>query len=293
MRTKVGKKKKSPQGMVVSDFDGTIFPHGGGFHRRDLATLERLGGEGFIRVIATGRSMESLYRAVDRDFPVDYVVFSSGAGVFDMRRNELLRRTVFSAADTVDISRRLMDLQVDFMVHHPIPDNHYFHYYSAGTENPDFYHRIDVYRDFAAEFNWAEVGELEATQFVIVLPPDSRLCEKMAEYFYDISVIQTTSPLDMTSRWVELFPEGAHKGNGVAWLAEEKEVPPERVMVVGNDFNDIHMLEWAEHPFVVANAPPELKSRFETVPPCSEAGFSTAVAVWMQRLGSGTGKEKS
>jgi len=282
MRRAVGQNTSA---MVVTDFDGTIFSHGGGFHSRDLESLRRLGEAGYVRVIATGRSLESLYRAIDRSFPVDYVVFSSGAGVYHPGRRELLRRTIFTAEQTARICRQLMEIGVDFMVHHPIPDNHYFHYHSHGGRNPDFLHRIELYRDYAAEFDWSEVEKLEATQFVVVMPPGSGVYERMEEEFADISVIWSTSPLDHQSRWIELFPEGAHKGTGVAWLAEELGIPAAKVMVVGNDFNDLHMLEWAEHPFVVANAPEELRKRFETVSDCENWGFTMALKKWLGRTG--------
>ncbi len=273
----------NPSGMVVTDFDGTIFSHGGSFHPEDLESLRRLGEAGYVRVIATGRSLESLYRAIDRSFPVDYIVFSSGAGVYHLKGQELLRRTIFTSRETMRICRQLIEMKVDFMVHHPIPDNHYFHYYSHGGRNPDFIHRIELYREYAAEFDWTEVEQLEATQFVVVMPPGRGVYKRMEDEFADISIIWSTSPLDHRSRWIELFPEGAHKGTGVAWLAEELDIPAARVMVVGNDFNDLHMLEWAEHPFVVANAPEELRERFETVEGCNEGGFTMAVKRWLAR----------
>jgi len=270
--------------MVVTDFDGTIYSRKGSIHPRDLRTLTELEAGEIIRVIATGRSMESLYRVMDPAFPVDYVVFSSGAGVFDLKRQKLLRRTVFSAAETGRICGRLMELKIDFMVHHPIPDNHFFHYFQHGGENPDFVHRLDLYRDYAMDFDWNEIQKLEATQFVVIMPPQEDFYEVLEEEFRDVSIIWSTSPLDHASRWIELFPEGAHKGTGVAWLAEELRIPSEKVMVVGNDFNDIHMLEWSVNSFVVENAPEELKSRFENVAGVEKGGFSMAVERWLQRL---------
>jgi len=272
--------------MVVTDFDGTIYSKANHFHPQDLETLKELGREEVPRVIATGRSMESLYRAVDTSFPVDFIVFSSGAGVFELKTRKLLKRTVFSSVETLDLCRRLSAMKVDFMVHHPIPDNHYFHYYHTGGGNPDFFHRLSIYKNYAFPFDWDQLGKLEATQFVIITPPGSGAYHRLEAEFRDVSMIWSTSPLDHSSRWVELFPEGAHKGTGVAWLSDRLGIPAESVMVVGNDFNDIHMLQWSSHPFVVANAPEELKQQFQVVAGCEEAGFSMAVGIWKKRLES-------
>src|SRR6056297_3702956 len=135
--------------MVISDFDGTIYDKENGFYNEDIDTLKTLKKINYVRALATGRSLQSHYRAIDSSFPVDYVVFSSGAGVYELRREELLKRTVFSAAQTQKLCRRLIEHELDFMVHHPIPDNHYFHYYRGGEGQSDFLSRIELYKKYA------------------------------------------------------------------------------------------------------------------------------------------------
>jgi len=272
------------RGMVVSDFDGTIYDKTIGFSKEDLSTLKTLKKINYVRVLATGRSLQSLYRAIDSSFPVDYVVFSSGAGVYELRREELLKRTVFSAEHTEELCRRLIELELDFMIHHPIPDNHYFHFYRGGEGQSDFQRRIDLYKKYALDFEWRQVRHLEATQFVIITPPDQELLERIkAEFQQQCSVIWSSSPLDGLSLWIELFPIGAHKGSGSAWLAERIGVLQKDTMAVGNDFNDVHMLEWSGTGFVVANAPVELRQRFTQVAACVEGGFSEAVTRWLSK----------
>jgi len=264
------------RGMVVTDFDGTIYHKDSSFHPKDMDTLHRLSEQGFVRVIATGRSMQSLNKVIDSSFPVDFVVFSSGAGVYDLKNEKLLRRQVFSAEETVEICRKLLKLEADFMVHHPIPDNHFFHYYHTGRENPDFFRRLEIYRDFARPFDFQEVEVLEATQFVVIVPPEEQFYTRMSEAFEDISVIWSSSPIDHASMWIELFPSGSNKGAGIAWLAEKLGVAGHRVMAVGNDFNDLHMLEWASYAYVVENAPLQLREMFTEVASCDRGGFSEA-----------------
>lgn len=274
-------------GMVVSDFDGTLYDKLSGFAPQDLSTLNTLEHK-YVRVLATGRSLKSLYRVVDSSFPIDYVVFSSGAGVYYLKDEKLLRRVVFSAEQTEELCRRLIDLELDFMVHHPIPDNHYFHYYQGkvGCSRKDFLKRIELYQAYAIPFDWRPVLRFEATQFVLITPDDQELLEKLKTEFQDqCSVIWSSSPLDGSSLWIELFPPGAHKGSGIAWLAERLEVAQEATMAVGNDYNDLHMLEWSSRGFVVANAPHELQKRFTVVPQCGEGGFSEAVSRWLDGRG--------
>jgi hydroxymethylpyrimidine pyrophosphatase-like HAD family hydrolase len=48
-------------------------------------------------------------------------------------------------------------------------------------------------------------------------------------------------------------------------------------MAVGNDYNDLDLLEWADHAYVVGNAPAELRARYTAVASNEEGGFSAAV----------------
>jgi len=62
--------------------------------------------------------------------------------------------------------------QLDFMLHRPIPDNHYFWYYATGRENPDFHRRWQLYQEFAAPLDplALERAVTQACQFVAIDP---------------------------------------------------------------------------------------------------------------------------
>jgi hydroxymethylpyrimidine pyrophosphatase-like HAD family hydrolase len=52
------------------------------------------------------------------------------------------------------------------------------------------------------------------------------------------------------------------------------------VMAIGNDYNDLDLLQWAARSFVVNDAPQELLDLFPTVYSGDESDFSEAVALW-------------
>jgi hydroxymethylpyrimidine pyrophosphatase-like HAD family hydrolase len=55
-------------------------------------------------------------------------------------------------------------------------------------------------------------------------------------------------------------------------------------MTVGNDYNDLDLLEMTPHPFVVANAPEELAGRFSMVPDNDHDGAARAITAWIDRV---------
>ncbi|MEP6901180.1 MAG: Cof-type HAD-IIB family hydrolase [Actinomycetota bacterium] len=72
-----------------------------------------------------------------------------------------------------------------------------------------------------------------------------------------VNILATIYPhLDFTL--LDILPPDASKGIGVEKLAILHKFSPENVMVCGDNFNDLEMLEYAGTPVVIGNASPEL-----------------------------------
>ena len=52
-------------------------------------------------------------------------------------------------------------------------------------------------------------------------------------------------------------------------------------MAIGNDYNDMDLLEWTGSGYVVDNAPVELKDRFCPVASNNHGGVADAVERWL------------
>jgi hypothetical protein len=63
------------------------------------------------------------------DFPIDYLVFSSGAGILEWRSRELLAAHDMQSADVQGALDLLLCKALAFMVHLGVPDNHHFYYH--------------------------------------------------------------------------------------------------------------------------------------------------------------------
>lgn len=265
--------------MVVTDLDGTLLGHDRRLSTRDEATLVALGSRRIVRVVATGRSLYSANRALRDPFPIDYLVFSSGAGVLDWATGEALLARSLPAAQMSRITGTLIHLGVSFMVHHPIPENHRFVYVSfePEAENPDFWRRVQLYQEFAEPLGRAAPVSVDACQALAIIPNDPARFEMVREALDGVNVIRTTSPLDGDSIWVEIFPADVSKASAAAWLARRLGIPRGKTLGLGNDYNDLDLLHWTHRSFVVANAPPELKRMFEVTAANTDNGLSRAV----------------
>lgn len=277
-------RKSLTEGLFAADMDGTLLLPGRGFHQRDIAALEALGEMKILRVIATGRSPFSFYRMMgERVLPIDYLVLSSGAAIQNYRNGNYLRSLSMTREDTVFAAEALTELGYDFCLQEAIPENHVFTYRYISGANPDLERRIAFYPDHCRPMRSGDENVV-STQIVVIVPPDRTegVLEAVIERLGDsYNVLRTTSPLDGESLWVEVFPRGISKSNGVAWIAAENGLTENDCAAVGNDYNDHDLLEWAGSAFVVENSPAHLRTRFREVPSGADGGVAEAARLWL------------
>ncbi len=269
--------------MVVTDLDGTLLNSSARLSPGNRETLRELAGAGVIRVVATGRSLWSALKVIDADTPLDYLVFASGAGIVNWPQRKLLHSRHLLRHQALSAAAVLRDLECDFMLHQSVPDNHRFWYHRCDGHNPDFDRRIQRYLPHCEIWSDADVVAEVFSQLLVIQRPgaqgvDQRLLRKALA---PLNVIRTTSPLDHCSLWFEIFPARVSKASGIEWLLDRHGLDVGAVLVIGNDYNDLEMLEWARQAQVVANAPAELCRRFETVSSNDQDGFSVAVRNWL------------
>ena len=92
------------------------------------------------------------------------------------------------------------------------------------------------------------------------------------------NVLTTVYPrLDFTL--IDILPPDASKGIGLEKLAVIENCTAENVMVIGDNFNDLQMLEFAGTPVVMGNASPDLLEReeFFTTLSNDESGVAAAI----------------
>ncbi len=272
--------------MFVTDLDGTLFNDTRTISRKNLTALAQARSMGSITAIATGRSLYSFQKAmvslgdsIRQELPIDYVAFSTGAGVMTFPGEQIIRQHRLEPEEVACISNAFERLELDYMIHRPIPMTNHFLYRCHSRDNPDFFSRIRIYQDYAREMDTAVTVFEPATQLLAVVPP-TRPLDFMADLANELepfSMIQTTSPLDHQSRWIEVFNKEVSKSQAISWLADDLNIDRKNIGAIGNDYNDQDLLTWVQKGYVVANAPHDLKQQFRVMDSNNRDGVAGAV----------------
>ncbi len=247
--------------ILFSDLDGTLLTNDKKIGSRDVETLKELGKLGIVRVFATGRTFFNSMQVLNDDTPFDFLIFSSGAGIYDWKNKTMLFRSIIPKKTVEKMSQKLIEFRKNFSVHRAIPHNQKYQYFlSYNDELSDFNYRNKLNADICSPLTNAK-DMYDATQMLIITMDLSDL-QLISSTFPNMKTIRASSPIDGKSIWIEIFNPDVSKAKGANFLCEKLGINTENTLSIGNDYNDIDLLNWSKISFVVDNAPLDIKSEY-------------------------------
>ncbi len=252
---------------LFTDLDGTLLNSRSKISKENLAALYKLNDTDIVRIAITGRNLYSATKVLPKDAPLDYLVFSSGAGVYNWATRHIIYQQNLNPRTTKELIDFLLKKNVTFTIHKAIPLTHHF-YYVLRDEPEDFRQRLEYYKEFAEEYKGQRIKV--STCIILMLSPKLKEFQKIKDeiknkFGRSVSIIRTTSPINHKNIWIELYDPMVSKGHTARWIANYLSIDPQNTVGIGNDYNDIELLEYVNYPYVVENAPSELKEKYTPI----------------------------
>ncbi len=272
--------------LVATDLDGTFLRNDHSISKKSLESLRLLGEKQIVRVVATGRNLRKVMEVIPNHIPFDYIVYSSGAGVYDWKKREHLYHQNISSSSSNRLIQYFVEQDYNFYAFDEAPENHRLWYHRGEQECEEFNRYFSFHRSVQQQL--PTNGELAGglCQFMLIIPENETVFEQMKtdieERFEEVRVIRASSPISKGYIWVEVFHREVSKGNGVGHLCEMLGIFPEETVGIGNDFNDLDLLRFTGHSFIAANAPEAIRNSFKAAPSNEEDAFAFAVQPLLQ-----------
>ena len=259
----------------ITDLDGTILPKGGVLSQETVQAFQAAKNRNCTCIIATGRNLYSTLRDIPEDLPLDYLVFSSGAGILRWADRKIIFTRHLSQQESRDIAAYLWDYNINFTIQREIPDNHRFYYTDIYPLHEDYKRRLSNYLDYGSLISSPLDIEGQTTQFVMILDGmQLRTLENIRKDLSTYSVVRSTSPLDNRAIWLEIFAADINKGSTCKQLLQDLNIALADCVGIGNDYNDVDFLDICGQGFMVANAPSRLKPHYKSVASDRNNGFA-------------------
>ncbi|MEN8117576.1 MAG: HAD family hydrolase [Bacteroidota bacterium] len=267
--------------LVATDLDGTFLRNDRTISPRNMEALHRLGEKNITRVAATGRNLKKVKEVLNEHVPFDFIVFSSGAGVYNWNEQKHIFSQNIKQESVEKLLKHFIQRGLNFHAFYPVPENHK-HYYFRGDEKCEEFERyFDFNKAHAEELEVDTLHKGELCQFLVIIKENesryTQLKTEIEALCPEIRVIRASSPITKGYIWIEVFHHSVSKGNGVNEICKLLTIERDQTMGIGNDYNDFDLLNFTALSFLTENAPAELKNKFPMVPANEDDAFAHSV----------------
>ncbi len=288
--------------LLALDLDGTLLNSLGDIPKKNLEAIQKAEEKGVLVTIATGRRFRDalpVARQLNLNAPV---ICHNGALLKYADTLETVAVSLVANETVQEILRVGREFGGDALISADPRGKGVLLYDRISDENiplQKYIHWSKRLHGAEAEEAVHHVENLEAVcdQIETVHVSFSGKCASMAhlemilrsELNETATVLTTVYPhLDFTL--IDILPPDASKGIGVEKLALLHNLSAENVMAMGDNFNDLEMLEYAGIAVLMGNASPELLEREEFYTTLSNDENGVALAIEKYILGEFNGK---
>lgn len=267
--------------LVATDLDGTFLKNDRSISFGNLKALKKLGEKNILRVVATGRNLRKVMEVIPDEVPFDYIIYSSGAGIYNWSEKKHLYHKNISPQLSNALIQYFRKKDYNFYAFDEAPENHRLWFHRGKQECEEFNRYFSFHNSFSEQLPTDRELQNGLCQFMLIIPEDE---EKFAGLKSDIEaqspeirVIRSSSPVTKGYIWVEVFHREVSKGHGVNHLCNLLGVKREETFGIGNDYNDLDLLHFTARSFLTGNAPAGIKNKFSPVPSNENDAFAHAV----------------
>lgn len=242
-----------PVKLIAVDMDGTFLNEDKHYNKaRFLAQYAALKKRGIYFVAASGNQLQTLKNYFsDIQNEIAYVAEN---GAFTVNASQEIHFSHFP----IDVKNRMIQDLVDYCTSAVVVCGKQGAYVSNQVSQADL-NTLDVYFKQLTQVNHLLDIEDDVCKVTIQLEPDSRdqLLAHLsnADYIKDGHVKMVSSGFG----FIDLIVPNKHKAYGLAFLQQLWQVQDHEILAIGDNNNDIEMVEKAGYGIAMQNAVPELK----------------------------------
>ena len=260
--------------MLALDLDGTLLDPHNRVSPASVAAVADAVEAGLLVVPCTGRgwreSVVPLAPLIDaEEHNLELGVFNTGACVADLHTGRTHNLALFApelAHELVELLRSEPEAVLVFRDANAVGHDYLVTGDGTLSDNTRWWFRFTGAR--VAERRDVQPEDLGHTLRVGMVAPASRAAELGAlvartcgsrVLLHHFTAIERPSPAEDV-HVLEIFPAGVDKWRGLAWIAEDRGIAHEQIIAIGDQVNDLSMLQHAGLSIAMGNAVPEARS---------------------------------
>lgn len=247
--------------LVAIDLDGTLLTSQKEISVRNQVALAKAKAAGVKIVLCTGRPLVAIqhYLALlNLREAGDYSITFNGGLVQKNDTGEIIEKALLP----VETIQELYELAQQLNVPLDILSDGLVLQLPTSPEYTSIYNQLNSILTFRPATLTDFVADATYNKAVVAIDADylDEQIKQIPAHFYDkYEVIKTRSNL------LEFMPKGITKAYGISLLAKDLGISPEEIMTIGDEENDLPMIEYAGLGVAMANAVAKVKERADVI----------------------------
>jgi Cof subfamily protein (haloacid dehalogenase superfamily) len=255
--------------MIAIDLDGTLLDSRNRVSEQNIASIKKAQDAGVIVVPCTGRGWREAKIVLECLQGVDLGVFVTGAVVGKVATGESLNIAVIEPSLAEELVRFLEHLPEAILVYRDASMcGHDYLVTGPGTLTPATQWWFEATGATVHFHQNVTKKDLNHTLRVGALTTSSRvppLIKQLRDQFSDRTLIQSFEAVRMPTpeegvHILEIFAAGVDKWRGLNWIANQHGIQPQQIAAIGDEINDLAMLESVGCGIAMANAVEPVKA---------------------------------
>lgn len=240
--------------LIFSDLDGTLINDDLEVTLKTRDAIRRQIINGNIFIPTSARLPKGMMTVVNQILKVCPFIAYNGALAFDETGKVLISR-FFKAKEAAEICRYVDEQDNDAAW------NIYSGYvwYCSEQKSPRIEHEENIVQVQAIPATIKQIAKLQGVHKGLIMGKAADLDQMQAELaakYPDLTFVRSAENL------LEIVLKGVSKASAVKIVAQEYGVDLQNCIAFGDNYNDEDMLEEVGYPFLMGNAPAELKQKF-------------------------------
>lgn len=263
--------------LITIDIDGTLLDSKGNISENIKSTLQKAKEKGTEVVLTSGRPIKSTL-SIANDLKIDnYIISGNGSVLLDVKNNDFIFEGFLDKEKVFEIA--------EFCEKNSI----YYNIYTTDEivcnqikYNTIFYHTENIYKpaNKRTDINLVEntlkyIKNLEDPKFLKITIADEsekifgNIVRKLKEK-YDLSILDTSYMsrkiirqgsfnIEINYFYTEITNKNINKWRAIEALIDKLKISEEEVMGIGDNFNDIEMIENSGLGVAMGNSADEIK----------------------------------
>ncbi|MEN8078881.1 HAD family hydrolase [Clostridioides difficile] len=257
--------------LLVSDMDGTLLNSKGKLSEENKRAIEYFVDNGGEFTLATGRMLPSIKRHIHKMKVTLPVIMYNGTKVYDFKNDQVVWET-FLEEERKEIVKVVNEINKNVGIEIYSDETVYIYQSCSRTERfsklgYDVIYNVD---DSIWNKKWTKVlivGEKEEVDCVEEYLKDS----------YEDNYIVRSSEV-----YLEVIPKNISKGQALKELMTHKNMEGFTVISVGDNMNDVELLEEAHYGFCIKNGSEELKKKSKYIAPSNDENPIEFIVKWIE-----------